>query len=262
MTDVTYAASELGSVTATDQPATRTRRLIRLVVGLGITACALVVLVGVAGPFFHSPAADSPRGSGPAVPTDTATQQGSGSAPPAPAPTTTDSRGFVNSFARCEGDLTAVVLARTAQSLVAICAASPGRYLYRGLRVSSGVGVSLDGVAANPNGFVARNYAVTYTVSSTELLITSGTTVIAREPMVEFQDLRGGPTTPQAPLPAAPTPTQPAPAPVAPPPPPPVSTEAVAPFVRGERKVGRNESCPCGSGKKYKHCHGALSSVE
>ena len=24
-------------------------------------------------------------------------------------------------------------------------------------------------------------------------------------------------------------------------------------------KVGRNENCPCGSGKKYKHCHGALS---
>ena len=21
-------------------------------------------------------------------------------------------------------------------------------------------------------------------------------------------------------------------------------------------KVGRNEPCPCGSGKKYKHCHG------
>ncbi|MBV8784487.1 MAG: SEC-C domain-containing protein, partial [Gammaproteobacteria bacterium] len=33
-------------------------------------------------------------------------------------------------------------------------------------------------------------------------------------------------------------------------------------FVRQERKVGRNEPCPCGSGKKYKHCHGALSSVE
>jgi preprotein translocase subunit SecA len=27
-------------------------------------------------------------------------------------------------------------------------------------------------------------------------------------------------------------------------------------FVRSERKVGRNEVCPCGSGKKYKHCHG------
>jgi preprotein translocase subunit SecA len=33
-------------------------------------------------------------------------------------------------------------------------------------------------------------------------------------------------------------------------------------FVRGERKVGRNEPCPCGSGKKFKHCHGTLSSVE
>ena len=31
-----------------------------------------------------------------------------------------------------------------------------------------------------------------------------------------------------------------------------------APVVRGERKVGRNEPCPCGSGKKYKHCHGTL----
>jgi preprotein translocase subunit SecA len=25
-------------------------------------------------------------------------------------------------------------------------------------------------------------------------------------------------------------------------------------------KVGRNESCPCGSGKKYKHCHGTFAS--
>src|SRR5690606_31688519 len=23
-------------------------------------------------------------------------------------------------------------------------------------------------------------------------------------------------------------------------------------------KVGRNEACPCGSGKKFKHCHGAF----
>jgi len=25
------------------------------------------------------------------------------------------------------------------------------------------------------------------------------------------------------------------------------------------RKVSRNEPCPCGSGKKYKHCHGKLA---
>jgi preprotein translocase subunit SecA len=38
--------------------------------------------------------------------------------------------------------------------------------------------------------------------------------------------------------------------------------EAQGTFVRGERKVGRNEPCPCGSGKKFKHCHGTLQSVE
>ncbi|MFS8045464.1 preprotein translocase subunit SecA [Rhizobium sp. BR 314] len=27
-------------------------------------------------------------------------------------------------------------------------------------------------------------------------------------------------------------------------------------------RVGRNEACPCGSGKKYKHCHGAFESTE
>jgi preprotein translocase subunit SecA len=24
-------------------------------------------------------------------------------------------------------------------------------------------------------------------------------------------------------------------------------------------RVGRNEQCPCGSGKKYKHCHGQVA---
>ena len=31
------------------------------------------------------------------------------------------------------------------------------------------------------------------------------------------------------------------------------------PFTRQGRKIGRNEPCPCGSGKKYKQCHGKLS---
>jgi preprotein translocase subunit SecA len=33
---------------------------------------------------------------------------------------------------------------------------------------------------------------------------------------------------------------------------------AEQPFVREGKKVGRNEPCPCGSGKKYKQCHGKL----
>src|SRR6267143_1869794 len=31
------------------------------------------------------------------------------------------------------------------------------------------------------------------------------------------------------------------------------------PIVRHTQKVGRNDPCPCGSGKKYKHCHGKLT---
>jgi preprotein translocase subunit SecA len=34
---------------------------------------------------------------------------------------------------------------------------------------------------------------------------------------------------------------------------------AATPFVRAGEKVGRNDPCPCGSGKKYKHCHGKLA---
>ncbi len=31
------------------------------------------------------------------------------------------------------------------------------------------------------------------------------------------------------------------------------------PFIREGRKIGSNEACPCGSGRKYKHCHGKLT---
>ncbi len=34
---------------------------------------------------------------------------------------------------------------------------------------------------------------------------------------------------------------------------------AEQPFIRDQPKVGRNDPCPCGSGKKYKQCHGRLS---
>ncbi len=37
------------------------------------------------------------------------------------------------------------------------------------------------------------------------------------------------------------------------------SAPPAQPFVRGGQKVGRNDPCPCGSGQKYKHCHGKLT---
>jgi preprotein translocase subunit SecA len=62
----------------------------------------------------------------------------------------------------------------------------------------------------------------------------------------------------QAPPPLQ-APQRPSPAATAAMPPPGVTPEeAVAPYVREQPKVGRNETCPCGSGKKFKHCHGKL----
>ena len=54
------------------------------------------------------------------------------------------------------------------------------------------------------------------------------------------------------PIPRSPQPPPAAPRPEA------AAAEAAKPYVRTARKVGRNQSCPCGSGKKYKHCHGKL----
>jgi preprotein translocase subunit SecA len=35
--------------------------------------------------------------------------------------------------------------------------------------------------------------------------------------------------------------------------------EKQQPFKRFGDKIGRNDPCPCGSGKKYKQCHGKLA---
>ena len=37
------------------------------------------------------------------------------------------------------------------------------------------------------------------------------------------------------------------------------SAQSQQPFVRTGQKVGRNDPCPCGSGKKFKQCHGRLT---
>jgi uncharacterized protein YecA (UPF0149 family) len=37
------------------------------------------------------------------------------------------------------------------------------------------------------------------------------------------------------------------------------SSRQPQPIVRTEPKVGRNDPCPCGSGKKFKFCHGKLT---
>ena len=38
-------------------------------------------------------------------------------------------------------------------------------------------------------------------------------------------------------------------------------SDEAKPMRRDQPKVGRNDPCPCGSGKKYKKCHGAVATV-
>ena len=40
---------------------------------------------------------------------------------------------------------------------------------------------------------------------------------------------------------------------------PPARPRAIPTIPTSWGKVGRNEVCPCGSGKKYKHCHGRFA---
>ena len=35
--------------------------------------------------------------------------------------------------------------------------------------------------------------------------------------------------------------------------------QTAQPYHRAQKKIGRNDPCYCGSGKKFKHCHGKLS---
>jgi len=35
-----------------------------------------------------------------------------------------------------------------------------------------------------------------------------------------------------------------------------VRRATAGPYQRASTKIGRNEPCHCGSGRKYKHCHG------
>ena len=74
----------------------------------------------------------------------------------------------------------------------------------------------------------------------------SAMTEVASEPEPGTEATGDGATPARRPLVARPA------RPMAPP------AEPAAPRVRAEKKVGRNDPCPCGSGKKYKQCHGRL----
>ncbi len=136
--------------------------------------------------------------------------------PLAAADPATDALGFLDSSARCAAPNTAVAFGSTANSRVAICKSPAGQYGYHGVRVSDGAKLIASASASADGSYVAKQDGVTYTVTSSALVVSDASGVIRREPMVSFhgpkttQASAGAPQTPaakpQAPA-ASPAPT-------------------------------------------------------
>jgi hypothetical protein len=108
----------------------------------------------------------------------------------------TDGQGFVNSPARCAPNQSAVLVGRTAVSLVAICADGRGGYEYHGMRLSDGAVLVLPAKPLSDGCFGAHTNAIDYTVSDRKLLLTVGPRVLRDEAMVDVKDYRTPSTTP------------------------------------------------------------------
>ena len=101
----------------------------------------------------------------------------------------TDDRGFIGTAARCDEPAFAVAFGRTQQSLVAICVEGPGRYEYRGVRLSDNASLTTTAIDAGGGEFRARSGRATYTFSAKELVITLGWW-LRTEPMVAYVEPR------------------------------------------------------------------------
>ncbi len=143
--------------------------------------------------------------------------------PLAAADPTTDSLGFVDSSARCASPNTAVAFGSTTESRIAICKSPAGQFGYHGVRVSDGAKLVAAATADADGSYVAKQNGVTYTVTSSALVVSDASGVIRREPMTSFHGPKTAPAgasqTPAA-KPQAPAATPTAPASTAPLPPP------------------------------------------
>ena len=140
--------------------------------------------------------------------------------PSAPADPSTDALGFVDSTARCAAPDTAVAFGSTATSRVAICKTSTGKFEYHGVRISDGAKLVVPASASNDGGYIANSDGITYTVTSTSLVVSEGNQEIRKEPMVYFHGANATAAAPGSSAPAVPppsttaTPTKPLPPPL------------------------------------------------
>ncbi|MDX1883794.1 hypothetical protein [Mycolicibacterium sp. 120270] len=158
---------------------------------------AVVAVLAITG-LSSKPASEHSVGVADAVPPSVQAESGP-VAPPAgdppraarvkmpPTPFAFDDKGFIDSSARCQGGEPAHAIARTTGSLVVICGEQAGRYEYLGVRLSDEALLRTGAESDSARSFLARRAGVVYEVSPRELKVTSGTTVIKQEPMIEYR---------------------------------------------------------------------------
>lgn len=139
-------------------------------------------------------------------------------APTAAGAPESDSRGYVDSTARCAAPDSAVVFGYTASSRVAICRSSDGDLTYRGVRVRDGARLITAATRTADGAYAAKRDGIEYLVSAESLLISAGEKIIREEAMLDFQ--QPGASSTSSPAPSAtpkptPTSTKPLPPPLA-----------------------------------------------
>ncbi|MCV7419317.1 zinc ribbon domain-containing protein [Mycobacterium yunnanensis] len=138
----------------------------------------------------------------PASQPPTEAQTPSGSAPlPAPTPVPADptvptpqlpdadAHGFVGypgGSGRCHDVDPVLAMGRTTKSLAVICQTSIGQLYYLGYGLQNGSAIQINDAAPTANGFTVTNDGYQYAIDRNALVITSGSTVVSTEPMVEY----------------------------------------------------------------------------
>ncbi|MCV7343090.1 hypothetical protein [Mycolicibacterium rhodesiae] len=126
--------------------------------------------------------------------TATTTSPAATSTSSAPASFTADSRGYVDTGARCDENQTLMAYGRTSKSLVVICVNADGGLEYRGVRLSDNAPLHLPITRSSDGTLVAVNDGVTYAVSPTQILVSSGDDVIYKDSWIEFKEASFSPT--------------------------------------------------------------------
>ncbi|WP_319434144.1 hypothetical protein [Mycobacterium sp. RTGN5] len=94
----------------------------------------------------------------------------------------------MDTLARCDDNQTLMAYGRTSKSLVVICVHADGGLEYRGVRLSDNAPLHLPITRSSDGTLVASNDGVTYAVSPTQILVSSGDDVIYKDSWIEFKE--------------------------------------------------------------------------